>query len=75
MRKFTFNFEFEKNHVEPSITGTFRDHELVFMGLKKSDTVLIDGYQAFYNYTKKHIDLDRLTLAEASNIKVDGLNK
>ena len=55
--------------------GTFRDRELVFMGLKKSDNVLISGYQTFYNYTKKHIGLDKLTPAEASNIKVNGLSK
>ena len=36
---------------------------------------LIDGYQAFYNYTKKYIGLGELTTAEFSNIKVQGINK
>ena len=49
---------------------TFKDHELTFSDLKKSDTDLIGYYQAFYNYTKKHIGLDGKTPTEASNIKV-----
>ena len=32
--------------------GTFRDREVAFRGFKKTDTVLIDGFMAFYNYTK-----------------------
>ena len=55
--------------------GTFRDHELIFRGLKKTDITLIGGYQAFCNYTKKHIGLGELTPAESSNIKVQGINK
>ena len=55
--------------------GTFGDRELAFRGLKKSNTFLIGGYQAFYNCTKKHIGLGGKTSAEASNIKVAGLNK
>ena len=45
---------------------------------RKSDckhTPLIGGYQAYYNFTKKHMGLDGKTPAEASNIKVDGINK
>ena len=45
------------------------------MGFKKSDIVLIAGYQTFYNYTKKHICLGSKNPAEFSNINVDGLNK
>ena len=45
------------------------------MVLKKTDTALIGWYQAYYNYTKKYIGLDGKTPAEASNIKVQGLNK
>ena len=63
------------NNKMERFNGTFRDRELAFRGLKKSDTALIGGYQAFYNYTKKHIGLGNKTPAEASNIKVDGLNK
>ena len=63
------------NNKMERFNGTFRDRELAFRGLKKSDTALIGGYQAFYNYTKKHIGLGGKTPAEASNIKVDGLNK
>ena len=63
------------NNKMERFNGTFRDRELAFRGLKKSDTALIGGYQAFYNYTKKYIGLGGLTPAEASNIKVQGLNK
>ena len=54
--------------------GTFRDHELAFRCLKKSDTALIRRYHAFYNYIKKHIDLSGLAPTEDSNIKVAELN-
>ena len=63
------------NNKMERFNGTFRDRELVFRNLKKSDIVLIGGHQAFYNYTKKHIGLGGKTPAEDSNIKVDGPNK
>ena len=63
------------NNKMERFNGTFRDLELAFRGLKRSDTSLIGDYQAFYNYTKKHIGLGGKTPAEASNIKVAGLNK
>ena len=63
------------NNKMERFNGTFRDRELSFRGLKKSDTVLIGSYQVFYNYTKKHIGLGGKTPAETSNIKVCGLNK
>ena len=50
--------------------GIFRDRELTFRGLKKSDMALIGGYQAFCNYTKKHMISSGKTPAESSNIKV-----
>lgn len=75
-RKFTPNFGFEKIRVDPfTITGTFRDREINFRGLKKSYTTLIGGFKTYYNHTKKHIGLNGLTPAESSNIKVDKLNK
>ena len=55
--------------------GTFRDREVAFRGLKKTDTALIGGFMAYYNYTKKHIGLGNKTPAEDSYIKVVGLNK
>ena len=39
------------------------------------DTALIGGFQTYYNCTKKHMGLGGKTPAEASKIKVDGLNK
>ena len=38
-----------------ALTETFRDNELVSGGLKPLDTTSIGGYQAFYNYIKKHV--------------------
>ena len=63
------------NNKMEHFNGTFRDRELAFGDLKKSDTTLIGDYQVFYNYTKKHMGLGGKTPAEASNIKVAGLNK
>ena len=63
------------NNKMERFNGTFRDREVAFRGLKLKDTPLIGGYQAFYNYAKKHIGLNGKTPAEASNIKVEGLNK
>lgn len=54
---------------------TFRDREVAFRGLKKTNTPLIDGMRTHYNFTKKHISLNGKTPAEASNILVDGTNK
>ena len=53
----------------------FRDRELAFKGLKKSDIRLIGGYQPFHSYTKKHIGLDGKTPDEALNVKVDDSDK
>ena len=55
--------------------GTFQDHEINFKWIKKKYTVLIDGFQVYYNYIEKHIDFDGKTSVEPSKIKVDGLNK
>ena len=54
---------------------TFRDREINFRGLKKSDTSIIDGMKIYYNYTRKHMELKDKTPDEASNIKVEGINK
>ncbi len=54
--------------------GTFRDREINFRGLKRSDTPMIEGMKIYYNYTKKHVGLNGKTLAEAANI-IEGINK
>lgn len=60
------------NNKMEQFNGTFRDREVVFRGLKKSDTHLIDGMKIYYNYTKKHIGLNGKTPAEhlTSKLKV-----
>ena len=45
------------NNKMERFNGTFRDRDLAFRDLKKSDTALIGGYQVFYNCTKKHMVL------------------
>ena len=55
--------------------GEIRDREKIFRGLKKFDTPIIPGLQAYYNYTKKHGGLKGKTPAEAALITVDGRNK
>ncbi|MDI1494967.1 MAG: Integrase protein family [Cenarchaeum symbiont of Oopsacas minuta] len=67
------NGDHNNNKME-RFNGTFRDREINFRGLKKTDTALIGGFKTYYNYTKKHMGLNGVTPAEASNIKVDGLN-
>lgn len=37
--------------------GTFRDHEVTFRDLKKTDTPIIDGFMVYYNYTKNTLGL------------------
>jgi len=55
--------------------GEFRDREKVVRGLKKKDSVVIDGYQLYYNYIRSHMSLDGKTTAEMFGIKIGGVNK
>ena len=57
------------------LNGTVRDREVAFRGIKKPDSLLFDGFQTYYNYTKKHGGLSGKTPAEAAGITVDGPNK
>ncbi len=57
------------------LNGTIRDREIPFKGIKTMDSPLFDGFQTFYNFTKKHSALGGKTPAEMAGILVDGSNK
>ena len=65
----------DNNNKMERFNGEIRDREKVFRGLKRFDTPIIDGMNAYYNYAKHHSGLDGKTPAEASLIDVDGSNK
>ena len=65
----------DNNNKMERLNGEIRDREKVFRGLKRFDTPLICGMQAYYNYTKKHSGIGGKTPAEAALITVDGRNK
>ena len=57
------------------LNGTIRDREVAYRGIKKIDSPLFDGFQTFYNFSKKHGALKGKTPSEEALIKVDGKNK
>ena len=36
------------------LNGEFRDREKVTRGIKKTDSVMFDGYQIYHNYMTPH---------------------
>lgn len=63
------------NNKMERLNGEFRDREKVVRGVKKSDSVIIDGYQLYHNYIRNHMGLDGMTPAEACGITIEGENK
>lgn len=57
------------------LNGEFRDREKVTRGLKKKDTVILDGYKLFHNYIRPHMGLDGQTPADKVGISIQGDNK
>ncbi len=53
-----------KNKME-RLNDEFRDRAKVVRGIKKEDTVIIDGYQIYHNYVRPPMRLDGKTPAEA----------
>lgn len=49
--------------------------EKVMSGIKKTDSIMFDGYQIYHNYTRPHIGLNSKTPAQACGIDVNGNNK
>ena len=44
-------------------------------GVKKEDSVIIDGYQLYHNFIRSHMGLEGKTPAEACGIEIEGENK
>ena len=55
--------------------GEVRDREKVIRGLKRTDTLILAGYQIYHNYMRPHERLDGKTPAEACRIKIEEENK
>lgn len=63
------------NNQMERLNGEFRDREKVVRGIKKDDSVIIDGYQLYHNYVRPHMALDGKTPADMCGIDVKGNNK
>lgn len=59
------------------LNGTVRDREVVMRGMdhKESAQKLLEAMRIYYNYIRSHQGLDGKTPAEASGIKIEGINK
>ena len=44
-------------------------------GIKKTDSIVFDGYQMYHNYLRSHMSLDGKTPSEACGIEINGENK
>ncbi len=65
----------KNNNRMERLNGTIRDREVSYRGIKKMDSPLFDGFQTFYNFSKKHGGINGKTPAEMAKIQVDGKNK
>lgn len=63
------------NNKMERLNGEFRDREKVVRGVKKEDSVIIDGYQIYHNYLRSHMGLNGKTPSEACGITIEGDNK
>ena len=65
----------DMNNKQERFNGEFRDREKVMRGIKKTDSVVFDGYQIYHNYVRPHMGLNGKTPAQACGIDVKGNNK
>jgi len=63
------------NNKMERLNGEFRDREKVTRGIKKKDSVVIDGYQLYHNFIRPHSGINDKTPAEACGITIQGENK
>lgn len=63
------------NNMMERLNGEFRDREKVARGVKKKDSVMISGYQMYYNYFRPHTSLGGKTPAEVAGIRILGEDK
>jgi hypothetical protein len=59
------------------LNGSVRDREVVMRGMdhKESAQELLEAMRIYHNYIRKHEGLDGKTPAEASGIRIEGVNK
>ncbi|MHB8601590.1 MAG: hypothetical protein ACYC6W_08310 [Nitrosotalea sp.] len=63
------------NNKMERMNGEFRDREKVMRGIKKTDSIVFDGYQIYHNYIRPHMALEGKTPSEACGIEVKGDDK
>jgi len=63
------------NNKMERMNGEFRDREKVARGLKKDDSILINGYQMYHNYLRPHMGLNGKTPSEMCGVIIEGDNK
>jgi len=63
------------NNQMERLNGEFRDREKVVRGIKKVDSVIIDGYQLYHNYVRPHMALKGKTPADKCGIIIEGNDK
>ena len=56
--------------------GTFKERNKVMRGMKKTDTVILDGQRVYYNHIRPHQALNGKTPAQAAGLELDlGVNR
>lgn len=63
------------NNKMERLNGEFRDREKVVRGIKKTDSVIFDGYQMYHNFLRPHMGLNGKTPADKCGIEIQGNNK
>jgi transposase-like protein len=73
IRHITIRGDHNNNKME-RMNGEVRDREKTMRGLKVDNTAILQGYQIYHNYIRKHDALGK-TPAEACGIQIEGKNK
>jgi transposase-like protein len=63
------------NNKMERLNGEIRDREKTMRGVKKVDSVALQGIQLYHNYFRPHQGLGDKTPAEIAGIKIQGKNK
>lgn len=63
------------NNKMERMNGEIRDREKIIRSIKKSDIVILTGYQLYHNYFREHKGLNGKIPAEVAGIRIEGKNK
>jgi transposase-like protein len=63
------------NNKMERLNGEIRHREKVVRGIKKPDSILLQGYQLYHNYVREHQGLAGKTPSEVAGIRIEGTNK